>query len=342
MVGLHWSNLKVALPRGQAEQLRREVVARHNLIVRQIADRAWRRGKDYLPSAHRDLAALHDVSLQCSLSDLDAAQNAVELEVEVLRRHYAEGGNSGREEITAAVRTVLPQLKPDASSVPLLTPEAKEIGVVLFEGVDQLVWQVFPTADGALLEEAERYPVSEVVFSFLEAMEAWPQGTGGRVVTFRDGEYDLDWDFGPLGTDEDYLNELLRNLGDPAYADPDMDEFNNWFEEVASSLHVAAATFRRNRGLDAWGPPICIDKVDARGWSMPDGASYGVLFDTLEWRPFAEEIERRGEASALVCAFVVAASTDEFTRVTKRISSDLPLLHLVPFEPILPGLLYTL
>jgi adenine-specific DNA-methyltransferase len=72
--------------------------------------------------------------------------------------------------------------------------------------------------------------------------------------------------------------------------------------------------------LKAGGQGPRIDKVDTTtGWTLPDGSTYGVLFDVQEWRPFVDAFTRHATARH---AFIVTGSIAAFQQVTTELPPD--------------------
>lgn len=67
-----------------------------------------------------------------------------------------------------------------------------------------------------------------------------------------------------------------------------------------------------------------IDSIDTdQGWSLPEGASYGVLFDTQHWAGFVDAVNRRQDDDRpLAHVFVVTDSINEFQQIVSRLDSS--------------------
>ena len=92
---------------------------------------------------------------------------------------------------------------------------------------------------------------------------------------------------------------------DLLYLDRDPVDLGHAFESIAPLLWLKSGA----RG------PTVVGREG--GWSAPKGGSYGILFDTGEWRGFIEDIVRRDEVRN---AFVVTDSTAVF----QQIAAELP------------------
>jgi adenine-specific DNA-methyltransferase len=97
-----------------------------------------------------------------------------------------------------------------------------------------------------------------------------------------------------------------------AYLDPETVEAKQSFEQIAYLLWLMGG---------AEGPVI--DKELARGWALPDLATYGVLFRNKGRTDLAEAIKVRGQiGNPPRHMFIVADSTDEFHRSLEVVGAD--------------------
>ncbi|WP_341358478.1 hypothetical protein V5H98_11835 [Georgenia sp. M64] len=103
------------------------------------------------------------------------------------------------------------------------------------------------------------------------------------------------------------------------YEDPALVSLGRRFHAIAPLLWLKAGA----RG-------IRIDEIDTeRGWSLPDGAAYGVLFDITQWAGFVEAVQAREDAGRpLSHAFVVSDSVTGYQQVVSRLSSSLDTTRL--------------
>jgi adenine-specific DNA-methyltransferase len=96
------------------------------------------------------------------------------------------------------------------------------------------------------------------------------------------------------------------------YLDPEAVEAKQSFGHIAHLLWLIAG---------AEGPVI--ETEPKSGWSLPDGAVYGVLFRNKGRAGFAQALaERTGRAEPVRRVFIVADSTDEFHRSLEEVGAD--------------------
>lgn len=97
-----------------------------------------------------------------------------------------------------------------------------------------------------------------------------------------------------------------------AYLDPETVEAKQSFEQIAHLLWLIGG---------AEGPVI--DKEPGSGWSLPDLATYAVLFRNKGRSALAEALQARSQAGdSPRHVFIVADSTDEFHRSLEAIGAD--------------------
>ncbi|MEV8419259.1 site-specific DNA-methyltransferase [Streptomyces niveus] len=99
-----------------------------------------------------------------------------------------------------------------------------------------------------------------------------------------------------------------------AYLDRDAVSLGLAFEAIAPLLWLKSG---------ATGPRI--SQVDLSGWALPDGGTYGVLFDTSKARSFVRAMRTR---SGVRCAFIVSRSSGVFTQVAGQLPSGVEAVHL--------------
>lgn len=96
------------------------------------------------------------------------------------------------------------------------------------------------------------------------------------------------------------------------YLDPESVEAKRSFKEIAHLLWLKAG---------AEGPMI--EKEPKCGWSLPDGATYGVLFRNRGRAEFAAALKgRTAEADPVRHVFIVSDSNEEFHRSIDEVGSD--------------------
>jgi adenine-specific DNA-methyltransferase len=101
---------------------------------------------------------------------------------------------------------------------------------------------------------------------------------------------------------------------DLTYEDPDLVSIGRKFAAVAPLLW-----------LKAGGVGQRIDKP-FKTWALPDGANYGILFDTDEWRGFVDAVIARTEP--IVHAFIVTDSEAAFQQILSELPTDMDATQL--------------
>lgn len=97
------------------------------------------------------------------------------------------------------------------------------------------------------------------------------------------------------------------------YEDPDLISLGRKFEAVAPLLWLKAG----GRG--------CRVEQRVETWVLPQGARYGVLFDTDHWRSFVDAVARRADLSH---AFVVTDSEATFQQILSELPDHLDCTQL--------------
>lgn len=97
------------------------------------------------------------------------------------------------------------------------------------------------------------------------------------------------------------------------YEDGGLISLGRRFEAIAPLLWLKSG---------AVGPRI--DSIDTdQGWSLPEGATYAVLFDPQQWAGFVEEInQRQDDNRPLAHVFVVTDSLNEFQQIVSRLDGS--------------------
>jgi adenine-specific DNA-methyltransferase len=68
--------------------------------------------------------------------------------------------------------------------------------------------------------------------------------------------------------------------------------------------------------------PVIAEEPE-RGWSLPDGATYGILFRNKGRTGFAQALAKRiADADPVRHVFIVSDSTDEFHRSMEEVGAD--------------------
>ena len=105
---------------------------------------------------------------------------------------------------------------------------------------------------------------------------------------------------------------------DLTYEDPALVSLGRRFEAIAPLLWLKSG---------AQGARI--DQIDSQGWSLPDEATYGVLFNTSTWPRFVDAVAARdGSVIRLTHLFVVTDSLVEFQQVVSRLDQSLEITRL--------------
>jgi adenine-specific DNA-methyltransferase len=105
---------------------------------------------------------------------------------------------------------------------------------------------------------------------------------------------------------------------DLTYEDGALVSLGRRFEAIAPLLWLkAGATGAR------------IDRIDPRGWTLPDDATYGILFDTSMWPDLVRAVASRVDtAIPLTHLFIVTDSIIEFQHILGRFNSSLNITRL--------------
>ncbi len=101
---------------------------------------------------------------------------------------------------------------------------------------------------------------------------------------------------------------------DLTYEDPDLVSTGRKFVAIAPLLWLKAGGVGRR-----------IDKP-AKTWALPDGAKYGILFDTDEWRDFVDAVIARDER--VTHAFIVTDSEASFQQILSELPTNLDATQL--------------
>lgn len=93
------------------------------------------------------------------------------------------------------------------------------------------------------------------------------------------------------------------------YEDPNLVSLGRKFSAIAPLLWMVAGA----RGAR-------IEFIDPSGWSVPQDAHYGVLFEPAQWSNFVEAVQQRAENHApLTHAFVVTDSGSEYRQIVSKL-----------------------
>jgi adenine-specific DNA-methyltransferase len=126
-----------------------------------------------------------------------------------------------------------------------------------------------------------------------------------------------DYTFGEEFPMSEGLNENVEFF-DLTYEDPALVSLGRRFEAIAPLLWLKSG---------AQGARI--DQIDSQGWSLPDEATYGVLFNTSTWPRFVDAVAARdGSVIRLTHLFVVTDSLVEFQQVVSRLDQSLEITRL--------------
>ena len=95
---------------------------------------------------------------------------------------------------------------------------------------------------------------------------------------------------------------------DLTYEDPALVSLGRRFEAIAPMLWLKAGAQGRR-----------ISEIESNGWSAPDDASYGILFDTAKWSDFVQALSARpADAFQLRQIFIVTDSASEYQQISAR------------------------
>ncbi len=95
------------------------------------------------------------------------------------------------------------------------------------------------------------------------------------------------------------------------YEDPNLVSLGRKFSAIAPLLWMVAGACGAR-----------VDAIDPSGWSAPEDARYGVLFEPAQWSDFVQAVNRRAEANApLTHAFVVTDSGSEYRQIVSKLPS---------------------
>lgn len=125
-------------------------------------------------------------------------------------------------------------------------------------------------------------------------------------------------DGAPIAGDYRFVDEFPMSEGleenveffELSYEDPALVSMGRKFHAIAPLLWMMAG---------ARGPRI--DAIEGeRGWSIPRGATYGVLFEPANWSDFVDEVNRRADSEQpLTHAFIVTDADAEYRQIISKL-----------------------
>jgi adenine-specific DNA-methyltransferase len=130
----------------------------------------------------------------------------------------------------------------------------------------------------------------------------------------------------PVKGDYKFIDEFPMSDGfdenveyfDLTYEDGALVSLGRRFEAIAPLFWLKAGAFGTR-----------INAIDPHGWTLPDEATYGILFDTSTWPSFAQAVASRDDtATPLTHLFIVTDSIVEFQQIVSRLDNSLNISWL--------------